>query len=65
MRLCAGTFTLSVPGLLRTHPLTQERVASTQALLPDAYRIYKETGCARMSSVFGTLREEFKGLGWS
>ncbi len=34
-----------MPAFLRTHPLTEERVKVVRELLPEAYRLYHESGC--------------------
>ena len=47
-----------VPGFLRTHPLTEDRIKNVQKQLPAASRLYELSGCEgsrkfMLDSMFG------------
>jgi predicted Zn-dependent protease len=56
----AGGPAAQVPGLLRTHPLTESRVARVRAALPEAYKVYGRH-CAPLRDGFGEALRSFIG----
>ncbi|GFH23364.1 peptidase_M48 domain-containing protein [Haematococcus lacustris] len=60
-----GRSGVGVPQFMRTHPLTDDRVAKVMAELPEAYKLYQQSGCA---TTRGLLASGFEQLapkwGW-
>lgn len=50
-----------VPTMLRTHPLSEDRVARVHAELPAALELYSQAGCRAPRSVFRQFVDVMKG----